>query len=317
MFIIKNIEGRGNGWIATKDIPKGTIINIEKALVLINKKKVPFKEIENVITNIYFKNEIIKKEYFELHDNQIKEGEEKTIKGIYLTNNMTIDDTYCGVFHHNALINHDCNPTCVWFFKKLQCYIISTKNIKKNQEITISYNILTYNKKKRQNHLLKNYKFNCSCKLCSSDLDNLRINKLLELQKKYLENYIQNNFIQGILENRTCIELILLMDLQYPIAKQIVGELLIFCNNDLIYNKYFPLYTELCNYFMESNKIPIKNKDKDVIGELTDICCAYCCKTDGKLLYCKICKIQYCSVECQKKAWSKHKKYCVPINKEN
>ena len=51
--------------------------------------------------------------------------------------------------------------------------------------------------------------------------------------------------------------------------------------------------------------------------QLAQISCGYCGKSDGKMSKCSVCKnANYCSKECQKLAWKKHKPRCNEMKKE-
>lgn len=69
-----------------------------------------------------------------------------------------------------GLFRHSCNPNAVLVTSGRSTIAVTIQPIKMGDEITISYmpEELEYSKKNRQKSLLKQYKFQCKCKRCTS-----------------------------------------------------------------------------------------------------------------------------------------------------
>ena len=86
-----------------------------------------------------------RKKFFDLHDSKVGENEDKTIDGIWRTNNFALGTSGSksdnGLFLRISRFNHSCVPTAefVWNEKKRLQEIRAIRNIKKGEEITICY----------------------------------------------------------------------------------------------------------------------------------------------------------------------------------
>jgi hypothetical protein len=98
------------------------------------------------------------------------------VPGILRTNYLQVDlvdepqevDGYLGCFPTLSRANHDCSPTANYFFsfKTFTGQFWATRNIAKDQEITIMYTHLLRPHSERQAMLLDKYKFTCACRTC-------------------------------------------------------------------------------------------------------------------------------------------------------
>lgn len=69
-----------------------------------------------------------------------------------------------------ALLNHSCNPSCVFLFSGASLSIRSLRPIPANAELTISYTDITKQSHRRQLDLRSMYYFNCTCEYCTNNL---------------------------------------------------------------------------------------------------------------------------------------------------
>lgn len=99
------------------------------------------------------------------------------VPGILRTNYLQVDlvdepdepDAYIGCFPTLSRANHDCSPTANYFFsfRTFSGQFWATRNIAKDQEITIMYTHLMCPRSERQAMLLDKFKFTCTCSICS------------------------------------------------------------------------------------------------------------------------------------------------------
>ena len=76
------------------------------------------------------------------------------------------DEMYFAVFLKTSRLNHSCLPNCFYYFTNRTVYIRSQKDIKKGDELMISYCNEYQTKTDRRIHLKKNYYFTCKCERC-------------------------------------------------------------------------------------------------------------------------------------------------------
>jgi len=70
-----------------------------------------------------------------------------------------------GIFLISALMNHHCNPNIDPYYKSDNiCHWIAKRDIKKDEELTITYTDLTQSHEERQNFLENKHFFKCGCK---------------------------------------------------------------------------------------------------------------------------------------------------------
>jgi hypothetical protein len=103
---------------------------------------------------------------------EIKLSDEK-VKGVIFNNKYQIGRNFIffnsvsnGIWGYASLLNNDCLPNTAYLGIGNFFVLFSTRNIKKEEEITCRYdnNSLTF--KDRQERLLKSWGFKCKCQLC-------------------------------------------------------------------------------------------------------------------------------------------------------
>ena len=92
-----------------------------------------------------------------------------------------------------ALLNHSCNPNCIFVFSGASLAIRSLQAIPANSELTISYTDITAPTHRRQRDLRSMYYFKCVCEYCTEKLTcglpdetstKLPPSKILELEEE-------------------------------------------------------------------------------------------------------------------------------------
>ena len=114
-----------------------------------------------------------RKKYLDDQENgKIKLKKEK-INGVICNNKYGIgryiiyhNEKCSGVWGYPSFINHDCLANTTYFGIGDYYISFSIKEIKKGEEITSNYCSATYTYEDRNNILLKNWGFKCSCQLC-------------------------------------------------------------------------------------------------------------------------------------------------------
>lgn len=98
-------------------------------------------------------------------------AKDPSVVSIFQTNCMEMDDG-AAVFPHAARFNHSCKPNANFSWnpniEKETIHIIN--DVKKDEEITLSYCDMTHDKKQRAWEL-KHYGFSCDCPACADDED--------------------------------------------------------------------------------------------------------------------------------------------------
>uniref|UniRef100_A0ABM5FU62 [histone H3]-lysine(4) N-trimethyltransferase n=1 Tax=Pogona vitticeps TaxID=103695 RepID=A0ABM5FU62_9SAUR len=81
-----------------------------------------------------------------------------------------------GLYPSMSLLNNSCDPNCVIIFEGPQLHLRSIREIQKGEELTISYVETMMLTSERQQHLKRQYCFECDCLMChtkSKDADML------------------------------------------------------------------------------------------------------------------------------------------------
>jgi len=214
------ILNKGYGFVAKKNIPKGTIIikeqppffldnnekNISdmfqllyKILTCNNKKKI--KQFMNLVPNITTKftdfNAKIEIELDKLKNSHLCHIY-NFFKENYTSNEILL---FCIKYICNAfdfgggsailfigtLLNHSCMPNVIFYRKNNLMYFVAARDIDAGEEICDNYVDITLKRKVRQQRLLNQYGFQCECVRCSTKRNRLEYDnyaKSLVAQKK-------------------------------------------------------------------------------------------------------------------------------------
>ena len=70
----------------------------------------------------------------------------------------------------HSRINHSCNPNCVSSNDGIDAFLIALREIKIDEEITVSYTDSSKPRFDRHEHLRNNFFFDCKCNLCSTNI---------------------------------------------------------------------------------------------------------------------------------------------------
>jgi hypothetical protein len=198
MLTIKEIVGKGFGYIATEDIQEDTILFEEKPMILANERfgKYAYDEILYVICkvledeNILMKFNILAPQkindlHIDIHVEQfikeLKKYNTNLKKNIltkinfnqfmllcykYKRNVFAYKNKISAILEKGSLFNHSCKPNCIFYYENDKMIFKTDTLIKKGDELCISYINVDQNKDKRQEELYIGYGFKCNCQLC-------------------------------------------------------------------------------------------------------------------------------------------------------
>tara|TARA_Y100000992_G_scaffold293211_1_gene251571 strand:- start:491 stop:985 length:495 start_codon:yes stop_codon:yes gene_type:complete len=154
-----NIDNKGRGLYATKNIKEGTKI---------------IDYIGKIVTNKQV-------EQSDKYDNK------KPIYLFTLNSRYTLDGDFS--FNIAGLVNHSCNPNAIYEGKGLKVWITAERDIKKNEEITCDYGF-SFDKEDYKQFPCKCRSKNC-CGYIIREESRWRLNKKFAMSKK---KKLINNF---------------------------------------------------------------------------------------------------------------------------
>ena len=174
-FVIKETPNAGQGMFAQSDILPGTIILREKPLLVMPDKI--FSDDDSNIIEDWLDRKLLKlsaenrKAFYDLADSRM-EGNEKSILGIFFTNDMSFIDDSAALFPTMARVNHSCRPNADFVSRPLLGVqdLVATRFIPQGQEIFISYLPASAEgsqiQKARRAYTREWYGFACTCTEC-------------------------------------------------------------------------------------------------------------------------------------------------------
>jgi len=209
LFEVKETPGKGQGMIATQDILPGTIILREEPLVVMPDRifqMEDFDYMEEWLEKRLLKLDSKKRQqFFDLADSR-SDTEEKTILGIFFTNDMNFIDESAALFPMMARVNHACCPNADFITReKLGVQdLVATRLIKKDQEIFISYLPACAEgsevRKSRQEYTQEWYGFKCNCSECILKKNEGSRSKVSKTHAKGLEDLDLEDY-SNLIEN--------------------------------------------------------------------------------------------------------------------
>lgn len=191
LWKITDLPGKGKALVATKEIAPGTLILSESPLITTDVVTSPDEDttemdLQKALNKLSLKSQEV---YRGLHNN-FPEDPYHQLSGIVRSNAYPLgnDSEIGGVFPNISRINHSCLPNVVQYWNELldKEEIRAVRPIAKGEEITTSYH--EFGPSKQRKEMLKaQFRFDCSCVLCSLPLDELkasdeRLNRAQELE---------------------------------------------------------------------------------------------------------------------------------------
>lgn len=186
LFEIRGIPGKGKGMIALVDIPKGTLIIEETALLSIQAQM--RWEVEIMIAYAAAKLDVNQKAALKSLSKFPHEGETE-LSSIFNTNSLPVGRSGVAVFEIISRINHSCRPNtyCCWNENLEKETVYAVRPIRRGEEITIHYG-RAEPRAERRAWLKRNFGFDCSCEACSAPpaevrASDIRIKRIRELDE--------------------------------------------------------------------------------------------------------------------------------------
>src|ERR1700733_8182118 len=174
LYTIQEIPGKGHGLVAATTIIKGTRILSESPLFRVPRGGNSKTHLRDSISKkVAVLREEQRQAFLSLHDSF--EDEDGPELGRVRTNALPLrsDATTGGIFLDSSRINHSCNANAqnTWNENLQKLTIHTIRDIAKGDEITIFYLTARRNRSARLHTLQTNFRFTCSCSLCSLPLD--------------------------------------------------------------------------------------------------------------------------------------------------
>ena len=268
LFEIKEVTGKGNGWIATKTIPKGSIIYEQSPEISILVSKLDASTLQTAIDEL---NDDEKQSFHSLMSHGKYDNKQLDIFScnaiIYERPNQK-DTSFGGIFLTFARLNHDCNPNARWFFDEFEkdsdetkMKLTTLRDIKIGEEITVSYFDIIDKRlptKDRKQELLSRWGFQCKCKWCNVDTNmEQKMDEALNQFCVAMDKCDQIILAQGINHEKQDNDL---WKLVYELTNECLIMLTILFNDDI--NMLWKLYKRRLPALMKLNDIDIKERQK-------------------------------------------------------
>ena len=172
------IPDKGYGLVAATTITRGTRILSEAPLFRVPRTGSSRDRIrDSIVHTVANLPEKQRQAFISLHNSFGDEDGEEL--GRVRTNALPLgpDATAGGIFLNSSRINHSCKPNSqnTWNENLQKLTIHATRDIAKDEEITIFYLSTIQNRDARSLELQKNFHFSCSCSLCSLSPDQQKI----------------------------------------------------------------------------------------------------------------------------------------------
>ena len=214
MFKQVEIPGKGQGLVATAELPAGTIIIQESPLIIVEKDGVA--EIKQLVAKFRSLTFEQKNQVLSLHDPgpnsnvgmilkvsllTFDETEEKAVR-IFMSNGMDYiqagDLNRVGLYNTMSRVNHSCTPNVVWTWIQEDTNVTQMRvcrKIKEGEEILADYclHIYSFPSKDERQKMLKNWNFTCNCEVCSLTGDKLIENEKARKRLRELHEVLYAN----------------------------------------------------------------------------------------------------------------------------
>ncbi|KAG6250034.1 hypothetical protein E4U23_001710 [Claviceps purpurea] len=174
-FVWQDIPGKGKGLVATKNIPRGTRILSEKALITMPTGRT-FEERRRLICQqLDGLNKEQRNAFISMHNAYGFDDAAEQYLGIYQTNCLPAEEIpdRTAIFLEARRINHDCENNALhhWNDKLKRHMVHAIKDIDAGEEITLTYVPFLDGRETRQKRLKEFFSFTCVCRLCSLPKD--------------------------------------------------------------------------------------------------------------------------------------------------
>jgi hypothetical protein len=167
---VLSASGKGVGVFALLDMPQGTEIFSEEALISIEAIPVSEKQVEEEV------GKLADAESARFYALTSKPPPYTSLPHAIYMNNAFTRTQHTELFVGISRINHSCIPNATFIFHPHtnRGTVRLVKDIKKGQEITISYlapDGISQTYEERKNDLEENWNFDCRCEACGADAE--------------------------------------------------------------------------------------------------------------------------------------------------
>lgn len=204
------IQNKGYGYVASRDIDRYSIVCIDQSIIpivkndndttieimvlyflkMLNDTQMDiYEKLMPTVRDEYFAKIDIKKQISRCKNHKVKtclsrEKYEMLLEK-YKRNAFNLDNTgntiSPGILLDGAIFNHSCNPNVSFSYNKGKMYFFANTDIKKGDELCISYIDISMEYSERQKHLRERYGFLCDCQMCT-DRDTCQPDRICELK---------------------------------------------------------------------------------------------------------------------------------------
>jgi hypothetical protein len=168
LFTLQDIPGKGKGLVATHDIQPGTLLISETPLLTtesLQDANTIEKDLAKIVRGLDKEGQ---RAFLSLHNNF--KGEPNPFSNIVRSNGYPLGPSsdIGGIFPLVSRINHSCRPNAqhAWNEKVKGMLVHVVREIPSGEEITLSY-LNGGPSTQRKQILSENFRFECSCELCS------------------------------------------------------------------------------------------------------------------------------------------------------
>ena len=283
LVVVREMEGRGKGLVATRKIPAGTVIFTEDPLVVIKKATVvlndEFKKFQKM-------NWTLREDSMALFDpvgleldeewrtkwnlNGKEEPDLVKLWRIFCVNSVAIGlvrsdvgrscDDLSGIYKQFSRINHSCSSNVTQDWKAetpLKIEVRAATTIRKGEELTLNYLGLLGTSVERSQQLKKRWSFQCNCEVCSLP------------EEKREENDMAREFITFHMELASCVQGLASMSTVFSVLDDYLHVLLACYSIEQEAKDILPVVLCICHKLYQAVKdmkenweCPAKIKDK-------------------------------------------------------
>eukprot|EP00092_Neocalanus_flemingeri_P029853 GFUD01032411.1.p1 GENE.GFUD01032411.1~~GFUD01032411.1.p1 ORF type:complete len:327 (+),score=98.82 GFUD01032411.1:116-1096(+) len=203
---VEQMEDKGRGMIATRDIKEGQVVMRDKTIVTAKHDVSDPDNWDSLAEMVSRLPDTVRERYLALQPRLgLGLGEEQLAVRIFLNNAIALGaaglDSRLGIFPRLSLINHACSPNAKWSMVKGRMnvkVVMAITSIVKGEEVTCSYfgdqEEMAFASKLSREQFLSSWSFVCSCNVCSLEGERLE------------ENERKRNELRKISENIECEE---------------------------------------------------------------------------------------------------------------
>ncbi|TWU70611.1 hypothetical protein ED733_001284 [Metarhizium rileyi] len=207
MYVLQEIPGKGKGLVATEEIPKGTRILSEEALIIVDETASSKTLLTSICKQVEALSEPQRRVFLSMRNIHPYENAANQYHGIIRTNCLPADVSgyESAIFPEACRINHACdnNAQKSWNERLKRHTVHALRKIEKGEEITITYLSPLMSREVRQKALQRGFGFTCSCRLCSLPAEKSRESDFNLEEIRRLDDVIDQFGPEGILVYQT------------------------------------------------------------------------------------------------------------------